>query len=395
MRWARQAAGDGHPGRGNERANGGARRPRRRWRQAGLTGLGVALLWGALGFAGYAAGWQAHQRAARSALVGRERSVIRHEDAAPVKSCAVSPPATGQLAGLLRVPALGLTAPVEQGTGDAQLAVAVGHDVSSVWPGNSGTAVFLAHDVSYFVHLNELRPGDRVIYQTACDTATYTVTGSQVVQQGSPVANSPGPTLVLDTCYPPNALFFTADRLLVSAQEDAQEDTPPSRGQGRTAGELQVPNGDQPDYQVPAPPSLVAQGLTLQQNEVPMGTMTLQGQTSASWQQSPGPLDLEAAALEAYFGGLKASAQEDPAWWTAIAEPSVLPPSALLGAQVTGAESPLDVAITSSRDVPEQVVLSTSIAVAGGQAPGAYDETVTEAVQGNTVRIAGWSMSPA
>ncbi len=38
--------------------------------------------------------------------------------------------------------------------------MAVGHDPQSVWPGVDGAAVFLAHDVSYFVHLNELKAGD-------------------------------------------------------------------------------------------------------------------------------------------------------------------------------------------------------------------------------------------
>ena len=184
--------------------------------------------------------------------------------------------------------------------------MAVGHDGTSVWPGASGTSVLLAHDVSYFVHLDQLQPGDRIVYRTACTTVAYSVTGQQVVQQGTPVPGSSGPTLVLDTCYPPDALFFTTKRLLVSATE--VPDAGPGAGQDGGAG-LAAPAQGTTSYTVPAPPALVAEGLTLQQNEAPMGTMTLSGDTSPEWEQSPGPLALEAAALEAYFGGARSAAQ--------------------------------------------------------------------------------------
>ena len=71
--------------------------------------------------------------------------------------------ASCQVAGRPAGPALGhpdasrpstCSAPVEEGTDDQELNVAVGHDPQSVWPGVDGAAVFLAHDVSYFVHLN-------------------------------------------------------------------------------------------------------------------------------------------------------------------------------------------------------------------------------------------------
>ena len=45
-----------------------------------------------------------------------------------------------------------------------------------------------------------------------------------------------------------------------------------------------------------------------------MGTMTLV-KASVAFAESPGPLSLEAAALETYFGGLHAAAQHQAAWW--------------------------------------------------------------------------------
>jgi sortase A len=353
----------------------------------------VLLLWGALACGAYAAAWQVRKDSAQATLIQAEQQVIRRTAAhqGPDSLCVVSAPQTGQLAGVLRIPALHLVAPVEEGTGDAVLNVSVGHDPSSAWPGATGTSVLLAHDVSYFVHLNQLQPGDQIVYQTACTTVDYTVAAQKVVQAGAPVPNSATPTLVLDTCYPPDALFFTSERLLVEADESraATGGSPAVVGSG--AGE--TPH-DWGFYTVAAPPALVAQGLTLDQNEAPMGTMTLSGQPTPNWEQSPGPLALEAAALEAYFGGIHSAEQLQSAWWTAIAGPGVLPPGPLLGAEITGHDAPLDVEIRSTHGVVTAVVLRTTLTVAGGTAPGTYAETVTLPVHGSTVHVGSWVMTP-
>ncbi len=118
--------------------------------------------------------------------------------------------------GLLKVAELDVVAPVEQGSGDAVLAVAVGHDPSSVWPGTNGTAVLLSHDVTYFVNIGHLKRNDIVSYVTPCATYTYKVTASKVVVAGTTIYNSAGSTIDLVTCYPSNALFYTSQRLVVS-----------------------------------------------------------------------------------------------------------------------------------------------------------------------------------
>ncbi|MGH8980249.1 MAG: class D sortase [Acidimicrobiales bacterium] len=360
-----------------------------------LAALGVALVWGALGAFGYIAGWESHAHRAGARLVESQRaldhSVETKSSGAPSpKDCAVSASTAGQLTGLLEVPAIHLTAPVEQGTTDAVLGVAVGHDPSSVWPGAPGTAALLAHDVSYFVNLGSLRAGDRVVYRSACGAETFEVTHSQVVAQGAAIPDPPEPSIVLDTCYPSNALFFTSKRLLVFAKEvDA---SPRAKG---SSGSIGVPSSDRVEYHVPAPPSLVAEGLSLQQNEAPMGTMTLSGDTSPSWEQSPGPLELEAAALEAYFGGLHSTSQNRVTWWDDIAQPGLAPPAPLLGAAMAGYRSPLDVDIVSTDGAVTSVVLTSVLTLSGGNAPGTYDETVTAVVHGTTVTLGGWTLRPA
>lgn len=382
-----------------------------RLRRLAVTGLGVALVWGALGALGYVWGWQVHAHRAAGALVRAERRAALPSArkspgspaAEPSRSCVVTASSTGDLAGLLVIPAIHLTAPVEEGTSDTVLSVAVGHDSSSVWPGAAGTAALLAHDVSYFVHLGTLKPGDAIEYKTPCSTVRFVVSRTQVVDQGAALPDTASSSLVLDTCYPSNALFFTSQRLLVWATETSGSGTSVDGSIQQQGGDqvaagrspIAVPSSEHITYRVPAPAALVAQGLTLQQNEAPMGTMTLAGETSPSWAQSPGPMALEAAALEAYFGGLHAAAATEAGWWAAIAEPSVAMPPALRGATVTGHDSPLDVTVTSARQVASTVVLTTELTLAGGPAPGTYDETVTAVVHGTTVLLAGWTLRPA
>jgi hypothetical protein len=136
---------------------------------------------------------------------------------------------------------------------------------------------------------------------------------------------------------------------------------------------------------------LQAQGLGLQQNEAPMGTMNLVN-ASVAFAQSPGPLSLEAAALQTYFGGLHAGAQRQTAWWAAMA-PRLPLPAQLAGAVVTGHDAPLDVEIDSSGGTPTQVVLRTSVTLAGGSDPGEHAMTVVLPVHGADVTIGSWTFA--
>jgi sortase A len=362
--------------------------PLRDLRRVGITLVGVVLLFAAVFAASYALAHQEHQHHAQAVLIQSERAAMatiatRSHGA----SCQVAGVQPGQLSGILSIPALDLSAPVEEGTDDQELNVAVGHDAQSVWPGVDGAAVFLAHDVSYFVHLNELKAGDAITYQTACNTVKFQVSNQQVVPAGSPVSNTTDPSLVLDTCWPPNALFFTPDRLLIRATEVGAA----TKGANLDPGEQLVKTVTSTDYATSAPRALQAQGLTLQQNEAPMGTMTLVN-ASVAFAQSPGPLSLEAAALQTYFGGLHAAAQHQAVWWAAVAPGLALPPQ-LAGAEVTGHDAPLDVEIDSAGGTATQVVLRTSVTLSGGSAPGEHAMTVVLPVHGSVVTIGNWAVS--
>ncbi len=316
-------------------------------RRVGITLIGVAFLFVAI-FAGtYAVAHQLHQDHAGNVLLASQKANAEKVKASDHgAACTLSDPKEGQLSGILSIPAINLQAPVEEGTDDQELNVAVGHAPASVWPGLNGTSVFLAHDVSYFVHLNSLKAGDVITYQTACNTWRYQVSDQQVVEAGSSVANTNNATMVLDTCWPPNALFFTPDRLLIHATEIGTA----AKGGTVDPGKEFINTVQSTNYTTSAPQALQAQGLTLQDNYAPMGTMNLVN-ASVAFAQSPGPLALEAAALDTYFGGLHAAAQGNSQYWAAMA-PGVAMPPQLDGARITDHESNLNVAIESTKGSP-------------------------------------------
>lgn len=345
-------------------------------------GVGLVLVWGALGVLGYRLGWQIHSSHGQDTLLRQAKNSLDHSKG----SCnPPTPNRDGQLAGVLDMPKLSVTAPVEQGTDDAELNVAIGHADSTPFPGNAGTAVLLAHDVSYFAHIDQLAPGDLVEYQIGCNTDVFKVTGHTVVKAGDPVPDVAGAGLVLDTCWPTNALWYTPNRYLVEAQEVSVKSSKKSSGKG-------TPQSWATNYTTPAPADLVAQGLTLSTNTAPMGTLQLNGTPDRAWAQSPAPLAVENAALAAYFGGLHAANQHRSDWWNAVA-PGVAMPPALSGASVSAHDAPLNVAITAAGSTPTTVTLSTVVGLSGGSAPGTYDETVTEAIHGLSVVITNWEVS--
>ena len=338
-------------------------------------------MWGALGVVGYRLGWSLHSGHGQQALLRSAKAADRSTG-----PCTQGTPATdGQLAGVLTLPKLNVTAPVESGTDDAELNVAVGHFDSTPWPGTPGASVLLAHDVSYFAHIDQLQPGDEIDYQAGCVVHIFHVIGHVVVTAGAPIPPMAGNGLVLDTCWPTNALWYTPQRYLVQAQEFGVK----SKKTSANGVQQQTwPTG----YTTTAPAALVAEGLTLENNEAPMGSLTLTGTPDSAWAQSPAPLAVEAAALEAYFGGLRSAAQHHQDWWAALAPGLAMPP-ALSGASVTGHNAPLDVTITAQGITPTSVTLGTDVTLSGGAAPGKYRETVTEDLHGLSVVITNWEVT--
>jgi sortase A len=71
--------------------------------------------------------------------------------------------------------------------------------------------------VTWFSRIAQLRPGNEISYVTPCWTYSFTVTSHTIVAAGSPVYTTGAALLVLETCYPLDALYITSDRYLVYA----------------------------------------------------------------------------------------------------------------------------------------------------------------------------------
>ncbi|MFI9046700.1 class E sortase [Streptomyces sp. NPDC053427] len=93
---------------------------------------------------------------------------------------APAPPPDGLAYAVLRIPRIGLTAPIAQGVGKAAVLNKgyVGHYPGTAQPGGAGNAALAGHRNTHgepFRHLDRLRPGDRVTVDTADARYTYTV----------------------------------------------------------------------------------------------------------------------------------------------------------------------------------------------------------------------------
>jgi len=292
-----------------------------------LAAAGVVLLGVAAALVVHIVGFYAHSDAVGGALVAREKAAIAERAtpgtarravstptstaalrsrAATSLSCPAPHPASGQPAALLEIPAIGLEAPILQGDGDRVLAVAVGHNPVSSWQAGPGSVVFDAHDVTWFHHLPRLRPGETISVVDPCETVRYRVDDARVEPAGTPVANRPR-RLVLVTCYPLDALFYTDQRYVLTATQVgvARADTP-GLELSRTGQNIPVPGS--------GVPTAWAEVSTLGANPTPLGGLHVTGRPSDSWSESPAPLDAAAAVQDAFFASLREAGASAATW---------------------------------------------------------------------------------
>lgn len=143
----------------------------------------------------------------------------------PSASAAPTPPLPGNALARLYIPKLNKNWVVVQGVTQADIRYAPGHYPKTAMPGQIGNFSVAGHrNRAIFWDLDQLRPGDPVVVETAQSWFVYTVTQSEVVlpnavQVVAPVPNKPGlaPTqamLTLTTCNPK---FNNYQRLIVHA----------------------------------------------------------------------------------------------------------------------------------------------------------------------------------
>ncbi|WP_298335576.1 class D sortase [Ferrimicrobium sp.] len=242
---------------------------------------------------------------ARSSIVGGEK--IR----AVVDARQGKPWPTGVIA-LLRIPGISLVAPVEQGVGDNVLNVAVGHLPSSVMPGVAGTSIIAAHNVSWFSGLGGLRRGSLVEVDTPTQQQVYRVDWHKVVHTGSPVVDTATPSVVLEACWPLNALYLTSYRYLVGATLVA------------SSAVDNVPRIPREDHFRPIgiPPPIASENLNLDANNLPMGSFVITGEPSASWSGSSAPYSLASAEVNWLIALLHAASAQSVSQLVAVSHDS-------------------------------------------------------------------------
>jgi sortase A len=120
--------------------------------------------------------------------------------------------------GRIVIPKVGLDAELEQGIRLTTLDRGPGHWPGSALPGEIGNVVVAGHRTSHgaeFRYLDQLVPGDEVIFTTDTGAHTYLVTGTQIVTPNDLWITNPTdtPTATLFACHP---LGSTAKRIVVS-----------------------------------------------------------------------------------------------------------------------------------------------------------------------------------
>lgn len=278
--------------------------------------------------------------------------------------------------GILNIPSLGLTAPVEQGLGNTVLDVAIGHDPSTAWPGPLTASLLAAHDVSFFSKLNNLKYGDTVEYSVPCATFVFKVSLEQVTTPGKQIPIPKSGAIVMDTCWPPNALFYTADRYVVTATY-ANTIT---RSQGNSPKVAQ--NANPASLSINIPPGLPFSELELQNNTQPLGLLTYQGSPSESFVQSPEPLQIDGVALEAWFTVLHSLESKNTTWWTAVA-PNIPFPNGLTSPSIIQ-RSPLGVSENVNGSSLVSVTLSGNI--------NGHQVRLLETLHGNKLSITSFEI---
>lgn len=285
---------------------------------------------------------------------------------------------------LLAIPNITVNAAVVVGTSQQSLAGAPGWVMSTAVPGQAGTAVIAAHNITFFRHLNQLEPGAEFTLVTEAGRFTFAVTRHAVVRAGTVVRNTADPTVVLEACYPLNALYLTPYRYLVYARLIASVVTPhtlppPSPGWR---------------YQAKVPVAVAERfPLALSENNLPMGSLSYNAPNTAAvlrFQSSALPYQVIAESLRLVFASIDVARIRDAAPYQAmLAKPAPLPP---FWGEAVRPSGPAGVTITlSPGGLPTRVSVDLG---AINTAAGPQTLTMTAIVSGHTLLLSGFQETP-
>ena len=137
-------------------------------------------------------------------------------DPAPAPLTAPTPPPPERAkeplvkVGEIRIPRIGLVHPIYEGVSLTVVDHGPGHWPGSAMPGQLGNTVFAGHRVTHshpFRNVDQLVPGDEVVFKTADGEFHYQVTGTEIVGPKDTWIVNPTPdaTMTLFACHPPGS----------------------------------------------------------------------------------------------------------------------------------------------------------------------------------------------
>jgi sortase A len=139
--------------------------------------------------------------------------------------------ATGDAIGRIDIPKIHADYAIIQGTDTASLEAGPGHYPATAFPGLGLTVAIAGHRTTYlapFRHIDELKPGDRIVVKMPYGQFTYDVQYHQIVVPTAlwVTKNVGYERLVLSACNP---LYSAAQRIIVFAKLQSMEPLGPAR----------------------------------------------------------------------------------------------------------------------------------------------------------------------
>ena len=145
------------------------------------------------------------------------------------------PLAEGDILGRIKIPRLGLSAVILEGTKSRTLRLGVGHIRGTAIPGKPGNTAIAGHRDIFFRALKNIHDGDEIELQTADTSTRYRVDWARVVapEDVSVLDSTSESALTLVTCYPfyfigaaPKRFVVRAHRIPTATLERTQTELP-------------------------------------------------------------------------------------------------------------------------------------------------------------------------
>ena len=115
--------------------------------------------------------------------------------------------------GTIEIPKIGLVSPIFHGITMRNIDLGPSHWPGTAMPGQPGNTVFMGHRVTHthpFRDIDQLVPGDQVIFTVNGLRAVYVVTGHEIVRpsQTGIVTQTTTATGTIFACHPPHSAAF-------------------------------------------------------------------------------------------------------------------------------------------------------------------------------------------